>query len=272
MTYLEFLALYLVTPLVLLGLASLYDSRKGHRLPPTLNSWPAWGVLLLHILIAVVYTTPWDNYLVATRVWSYDPGLVAGLTLGWVPLEEYAFFILQTTLTGGWLLFLARRFRPIEVFPKGKSSLRRLSTLSVFLIWAGGLLLWGSSWASGTYLGLELAWALPPVMVQLAFGADILWHYRRIVGLALGPPVLYLSLADSMAIRSGTWTINPAQSTGILLGSLPAEELIFFLLTNTLIVFGMILLMARESQERLPILHGIITQGGPSAWRQGTSR
>ena len=30
-------------------------------------------------MIAVVYTTHWDNYLVATRVWWYDPALVSGI-------------------------------------------------------------------------------------------------------------------------------------------------------------------------------------------------
>ena len=60
-------------------------------------------------IIALLYTTPWDNYLVATGVWWYDPALVTGLTLGWVPIEEYTFFILQTLLAGLWLAFLARR-------------------------------------------------------------------------------------------------------------------------------------------------------------------
>ena len=51
-------------------------------------------------MVAVLYTTPWDNYLVATGVWWYDPHLVAGLVLGWVPIEEYTFFILQTLAMG----------------------------------------------------------------------------------------------------------------------------------------------------------------------------
>jgi lycopene cyclase domain-containing protein len=59
-------------------------------------------------VIAVVYTTPWDNYLVATGVWWYDPQLVTGLVLGWVPIEEYTFFIVQPILAGLWLLMLMR--------------------------------------------------------------------------------------------------------------------------------------------------------------------
>jgi hypothetical protein len=37
------------------------------------------------------------------------PGAGTGVVLGWVPLEEYTFFVVETILAGLWLLFLARR-------------------------------------------------------------------------------------------------------------------------------------------------------------------
>ncbi len=61
------------------------------------------------ILVALAYTTPWDNYLVATGVWYYDPARVWNIVLGYVPLEEYLFFVLQVTLTGLITLWLIRR-------------------------------------------------------------------------------------------------------------------------------------------------------------------
>jgi len=86
---------------------------------------------------------------------------------------------------------------------------------------------------------------LLPIILQLAVGADVLWHQRRLVALALLPPMLYLVAADALAINSGTWTIAPTQSTGVMLGDvLPLEELVFFGLTNVLIVFGMTLFLA----------------------------
>ena len=89
-------------------------------------------------------------------------------------------------------------------------------------------------------------------MLQLAFGADILWRHRRLVLLAWLPTILYLSAADAVAIGAGTWTIDPAQSLNIFLGGiLPVEELLFFGLTNALLTFGMVLVLARQSQERL---------------------
>ena len=110
-----------------------------------------------------------------------------------------------------------------------------------------------SGYKPGTYLSLILVWALPPLMLQLGLGADILWQHRRAVFGALAPITLYLALADMVAIAQGTWTIDPGQSLQIYLGGiLPLEEFIFFLLTNTLVVFGMTLLLAAESHNRLP--------------------
>jgi len=250
MSYFGFLARFLGIPILLLAIAAWIARRRGRALAPALGNAPAGTVVLLHVLIALLYTTPWDNYLVATRVWWYDPALVTGLTLGWVPIEEYTFFIVQPIMTGLWLLFLGRRISLPETVPAWPR-LRYGAVGLTGLLWLGSLAILLSGWEPGTYLGLELIWALPPIMLQLAFGADILWRYRRFVLLALVPPTLYLSAADALAIQAGTWTINPAQSLPIHLGGiLPLEELLFFLLTNTLIVFGVTLALARESGNR----------------------
>lgn len=229
---------------------AVLDARAGRRLPPSLRTWSPAVVIGAHVIVAVLYTTPWDNYLVATKVWWYDPALVTGIVFGWVPLEEYVFFVVQTIMTGMWLIMLARRmtfghFRP-------NRSARTWSTACVAAIWLASVVLLFSNWKPGTYLALELSWALIPVMVQLAFGADILWHYRKLVLWALIPTTIYLSIGDALAIASGTWTIDPAQSTGILILGLPLEEAIFFLLTNLLVVFGVTLVLARESHLRVP--------------------
>ena len=248
MTYFTFLGIFLVIPILILFVA-LYNRKNSQ----SVVSIRMGGIMIfLHILLAVTWTTPWDNYLVATRVWWYDPALVNGMTIGYVPIEEYSFFVLQPILTGLWLLFLFpvlyRQFAPN---PISDSPFRIRATFIVGLIWmasVGGLL---SNIAALTYLGLELVWALPPLMIQLAFGADILYRQWRLVATTILSATLFLSLADWIAIGMGTWTIDPAQSTGILIGGvLPIEEIIFFLLTNTLIVFGVTLALAEESKQR----------------------
>jgi lycopene cyclase domain-containing protein len=94
-------------------------------------------------------------------------------------------------------------------------------------------------------------WFLPPIILQFIFGADILWHYRRLVLYGILAPFVYLCLVDAIAIRSGTWTINPDNILGVYLGGiLPLEEAYFFLVTTVLIVFGMVLMLAIESHVR----------------------
>lgn len=95
MTYPLFLLLFLVMPIALLAFG-LRDKIRAR--------W--WRIAtVLTVLIALLYTTPWDNYLVATGVWYYDPARVWNIILGYVPLEEYLFFILQPVL--GALITLA---------------------------------------------------------------------------------------------------------------------------------------------------------------------
>lgn len=251
MTYFGFLGVFVVIPILLLWALAVYDARRGVKVPTFMESWPARYIVLAHVLIALVYTTPWDNYLVATRVWWYDPKLVTGIVIGWVPIEEYTFFILQPLLTGAWLLLLMRHW-PTNLPPvKNKTVVRIISTGLIFAVWIASVGILVAGWRPGTYLGLLLAWALPPVMIQTAFGADILWRHRRIVFMTIVPMTLYLAAADKLAITSGTWTINPEQSVGInILGRLPIEELLFFFMTNTLIAVGITLVMAVESKER----------------------
>lgn len=252
MTYFGFLLRFLGIPILILLALTYWDRRRERHRDARLSHWPAALGILLHVLIAVIYTTPWDNYLVATEVWWYDPALVTGLTLGWVPIEEYTFFVVQPILGGLWLWFLARRLPLPKPEDSLRSRLRWLLPLTGFGIWVATVAILILGWEPGTYLALELGWALPPIMLQLAFGADILWRYRRIVFFSLVPLTLYLSTADALAINFGTWTISPTQSLDILIGGiLPIEELIFFLLTNTLITFGLVLLWAEESHVRL---------------------
>lgn len=255
MTYFAFLAIFVGIPTVILLLLTWWDKRRGITLSARFDSFSPWWVLGIHIIIAVVYTTPWDNYLVATRVWWYDVNLVTGYVIGWVPIEEYTFFIVQPIMTGLWLLFWMRRTQNSFLTPKSEFSdnnrLRIVVTGITAVFWAVMVGILISGWKPGTYLALELSWALFPILTQLAFGADILWYYRRLVLLGILVPTFYLSFADSLAIQAGTWTIDPQQSLNIFIGNLPVEEFIFFLLTNTLLVFGMTLALAAESQPRL---------------------
>ncbi len=251
MSYFLFLAIFLGIPLVVISILTWRDNRVGLRLPAELTAVPFWIVLVAHVVVAVVYTTPWDNYLVKTGVWFYDPELVTGITLGWVPIEEYSFFVMQTVWVGLLLRWLALRVKPTPGVAGESGRYRWVPTLILSFFWlaSAGLLL--SGWKPGTYLALILAWGIPPVMLQFAFGGDILWQNRRLVTSILVFAVAYLALSDSLAIGSGTWTIAPDQSLNIFLaGVLPVEEFVFFGMTNVLIVLGITLVLSKQSHMR----------------------
>lgn len=257
MTYLGFLTGFVLLPIIGLLLWLLYGQWNGNRLPYFVAVPIGYSFFIL-VTLATLYTTPWDNYLVATRVWWYDPANVLGATIGWVPVEEYLFFMLQPVLGGLVLLYLFSRrqtqaeSKEVDQDEPNAASFRRWSLVIAYSIWLAslGTLIIGEPEA--TYLSLELAWALPIIFLQLAFGGDILWQQRRKVITAIILLTVYLSAADGLAIQSGVWTINPEKSLGILLGGiLPVEELVFFLLTNIMVAFGFVLIWSPQSLARL---------------------
>jgi lycopene cyclase domain-containing protein len=254
MTYFGFLLRFLVIPILVFLVVTYWNHKKNRHIDGFRNGRAVWIAIGIHILLAVLYTTPWDNYLVATGVWYYNPEMVTGLLIGYVPIEEYTFFVLETILSGLWWWFLARRL-PLPPLPSPEFTPNRLliyfstSLLSVLWLLSAYLFFFGA--ASWTYLSIILFWALPALILQVLFGADLLWHYRKLVAWAVLVPGLYLSLMDIIALQETTWSISPAQTTGILFfGILPLEEVIFFFITNTLIAFGLTLLLAQVSRER----------------------
>jgi lycopene cyclase domain-containing protein len=249
-TYFGVLATFVIPPLLILLILVPRDVwgwviRREGRV-----NWEPYLVILAHVVLALVYTTPWDNYLVASNVWWYDPELVTGLTLGWVPVEEYTFFVVQTLLAGFWTLALMRFVFTASTPVKPSTTLRGWAVGLVIILWVASTigLLFGP--ASVTYLTLILFWALIPVLVQVAFGADILRANERMLMAAVLTPTLYLWLVDAIAIQSGTWTIDPAQTTGLKVGPLPVEEMVFFLMTNLIVAFGVTLMSSEASKSR----------------------
>lgn len=256
MKYFGFLARFVVVPLLVLRFILWRDRQRRRDVPEVLQNWPEDAVLKAHVAVAVAYTTPWDNYLVATKVWSYDPDLVTGFTLGWVPIEEYSFFVLQSVLTGSWLQVLSRRWsvddRP---YTSRGAAIRAASTAALGWYWWRTARSMASGRKEATYRDLILVWSLPPIMLQTAVGADILWRHRGLIATTILTSTTYLGLIDSIAIRSGTWAITEAKTfKHEVIPHLPFEELLFFFMTNVLLTFGITLVQAKESENRLPAL------------------
>lgn len=251
MTYFAFLAYFVIIPILVLLVITWQDKRAG-RPTAGFDAKKVPLIIAAHVLIALIYTTPWDNYLVATGVWYYNPELVTGITIGYVPIEEYTFFIVETIMVGLWWWFLAKRLRlPAPQTFQRNPKLVISATFLLILAWlffSTQFFFAGEEW---NYLGIIFFWALPPIIPQFLFGADILWHYRKLVFWAIFVPGLYLSLMDIVALNATTWQISKDQTLGInFFGILPIEEVAFFFITCVLIGFGMTLMLSSLGWER----------------------
>ena len=100
MPYSVFLIFFVVLPFSGLLFALRRALRRIHVL-----------IIVTLAVLTLVYVTPWDNYLVASGVKYFIAGEA---TLGYVPIGEYLFFILQAPLTGLFALWLWRRYYHTE--------------------------------------------------------------------------------------------------------------------------------------------------------------
>ena len=189
--------------------------------------------------IAVVSTTPWDSYLIRNRVWTYPDHVIIGPTLFQIPVEEVFFFIIQTYNTSLlYLLFSKPTFHP--VYLRGERLLRHgrhlfisrwLGTLAVAAGIAAGIWLVARG-GERLYMGLILIWSGP--FILLLWYADHCYKvairtnctrslaHQLIVELPLSNTLLpialstlYLWVVDTLALKRGTWVIEPGTKIGL---------------------------------------------------------
>jgi lycopene cyclase domain-containing protein len=226
LTYFQFLAVFVAPPLVALGADRLANGDRDRlRLGGI-------GVLLV---LALAWTTPWDNYLVGRGVWTYGPGTVAA-TLWRAPVGEYLFVAGQTGVAGLWVQRLATRadatFRPTARHAA-------VGLAAGTLVGAAGVLALQQD--ATFYLGAILAWAAPVLALQWAVGWRYLLDRPRTLALGVVPPTLYFAVADRVAIAADVWTLAPPHTTGVGVLGLPVEEGLFFLTTTLFVAQGLLL-------------------------------
>lgn len=238
MTYLNFLLIFII-PLVIIGL--LYLKNVQHPTKPLLKE----GMFLL-ILLAVVYTTPWDNYLVKTGVWDYEEHNIL-FKIGYVPIEEYSFFVLQSILTCCWCYFIFNKIK----MQKASSSTVIKHVISGSLVVLLGFSIYWLAVPNTRYLGLILAWVTPVFLLQWLVGGEHILRNMKVFLACLLPPTLYLWAVDGFAIFKNTWAISGAQTVGFKIYTLPLEEAVFFLVTNVMLVQGLILYILLKNDLKL---------------------
>lgn len=233
MTYLTFLLIFLVLPI-----GALLFMREG----PTagVGGTRARIALPLVCLIAFAYTTPWDNYLVYRGVWFYGADRVIG-TIAYVPIEEYLFFVLQPILTGLFLYRVLERWTMPELRPA--PGVRIFGSLIYAAFAVAGILFLLSGNDRALYMGLILAWACPVLVAMWAYAGDHVREFARPALISVAVPTVYLWIADRIAIGLGIWDISALYSFNWRPLGLPIEEAVFFLVTNMLVVHGVLLFL-----------------------------
>ncbi|MFC6794291.1 lycopene cyclase domain-containing protein [Halobaculum halobium] len=180
-------------------------------------------------------------------MWWYGPDATLA-TLGYAPVGEYLFILVQPWLTALWLAHLTLPSswptvdRPIAT--------RAAGLVLAAAIGVGGWVAFGTD--STLYLGAIAAWAAPVLALQWAVGAPQLWARRRLVALGTLVPALYLCLVDRIAIEYGIWVLSERYTTGVHVAGLPVEEAVFFLVTNLFVVQGLVLFRWVLDRRREP--------------------
>ena len=233
MSYLTFHLIFIIPPIIFLW-ATLPRPLAG------VGGIRAKIAIPLLCIIAFSYTTPWDNYLVAREVWWYGSDRVIA-TIGYVPVEEYLFFLLQPVLTGLFLYHYLSRWR--QASPPASWRPHLWGGLFFGALGLGALALLALGWQTGLYLSLILGWACPVLAGMWVYGGNTLWRERRCLLIGAGAPTLYLWIADATAIHLNIWTISPKYTVGLNPFGLPVEEATFFLMTNLLVAKGVLLFL-----------------------------
>lgn len=101
-----------------------------------------------------------------------------------------------------------------------------------------------------TYLGYELAWALPVIVVQWTVARRELWRWRRLLAWGVVVATVYLAACDAFALGHGIWRVDPARVVGLYAGSLPLEEFVFYFVTNVMAAQGFVMLTGFLRERR----------------------
>lgn len=190
--------------------------------------------------IAVIYTTPWDNFMVYKGVWTFSANRVL-MFIGYAPVEEYMFFVLQTVLTGLWTLLCVRWRTPCTCFNYDRRSYQLIRWIPIVpLVAATVVCYWTAVPGRPTFYLCCLLYWICPVLVFLWYNVG---NYTvRMLGsssVAVAVPTVYLCWVDKISIEDGVWSINESDSLGMFTDHLPIEEALFFMIVNITVVLAM---------------------------------
>ncbi|KAF7715187.1 terpene cyclase [Penicillium ucsense] len=213
----------------------------------TVGYWPfftrleIWKIVIL-INVAVYATIPWDSFLIRNRIWTYPADAVVGWTLFEIPIEELFFFVIQTYCTSLLYTILTKHLvLPSFLLDRSKPGAKNVGAAVIIAgIGFGAVCIMMQS--NLTYMGLILTWALSVILFQWCLcGSFLLSFPKRQILMSVLIPTAYLWMVDRLSLQRGTWVIEKGTKLDIQFwGFLDIEEATFFLLSNVMVVFGMV--------------------------------
>lgn len=230
LTYLQVHLYYTLPPTIILYLL----------MRPLIGSVDKIKILFLCIL-AVAYTTPWDNYIIYHKAWWYRKDAVLG-TIGYVPIEEYLFFIIQTIFTTLWTTLMSRwSLNSLYLPSKNITKVYAIRYAVITFVTIVMIIGWKNAIpATKTFYMGSIIWWISLVVILLWYisGTYVCKRYKETL-LSIIVPSVYLCYVDVIALRARVWHINEATSLEIfLVDDLPLEEISFFFLTNIIVTLG----------------------------------
>ncbi len=159
MTYIRFHLIFNMPLVLMLGALSW-------REPWSEEEAQAAGLVLLAVMI---FTSPWDNFAAKWGIWGF-PREKYSVRIGYLPVEEYAFFILQSLNV---MLAVRALFHFVPNWASGQGVLIGKGTLYCL---AASVLPWLFIWFQLRWLrkrggptvnyAIHLAWFLPVIYGQ----------------------------------------------------------------------------------------------------------
>ncbi len=91
--------------------------------------------------------------------------------------------------------------------------------------------------------GLHLLWIIGVILLQWGIAGGLLLRNRRAIILPTLLIGTYYSLSDLVAIRAGIWHFDEKMISGLTLGPVPVEEVIFFFATALLVAQSIVMFL-----------------------------
>jgi lycopene beta-cyclase len=198
------------------------------------------------VMIVMAFTSPWDNWAVKKGIWDFPPKRI-WFRIGYLPIEEYIFFVWQTLnviLSVRWFMLTFPSWRTGILTPVGPVQGGLL--LIIIIIWVSkGLRMdWRPVSERNWYAWHLLFWFVPVIFLQWAIAGLLFWHYAPVL---LGATLwwgTYYTLADWVAVRQKVWYFDRRKINSWRLAKvLPWEEIAFFYLTSLLVAQSYLMLL-----------------------------